>query len=856
MTDLRSWFEQRPIWVRKAATMLHESGTITETDIEVLAGLCKRETKGDIKLPSPAFPTGAFSNQPSTNLRLLSISNVQGINALAPKSPLRFGQNNLTVVYGSNGSGKSGYVRILKHACGARNPGTLHPNVYADYQTGGSCTIEYKRDGNTQEQAAWTVKDGTLADLASVDIFDAARGSKYVEEENDVKYEPPILSFFSELIAVCNKVARNLNGVLESNVSKKPILPGDFAKTTLGKWYQELSGAETSEIVAQNTTWTDDDGSTLSETERRYAESSPLERVKELRAKKQHADQLIRYTESELTALSDEKCKKIISLRVDVQHRRQAATTASEKLFSNTPLAGVGSETWRMLWEYARRYSLEHAYEELDFPNVREGARCVLCQQSLSEEAGRRLKSFEKYVKDAAVSAVKQAEKNLDQALERVNQRPEREIIEARYDASGLTHEGDLPPVLAFFDQFSQRFSKLLEAASTEDLTPLPSCGAWLERSKAISSNYEEAQRIFERDAENDPKPQLAYQRLELKTRKWLAEQLRAIQEEVERGKALDLLGKAKRNAESGGRVLSTKKGDLAIELITEGFVQRFRDQLHNLRASHIKVELVKKRVERGRVLHEIRLKGSDAGRLTEILSEGEYRIVSFAAFLADVMASQHPTPFVFDDPISSLDQDFEEAVAHCLVDLAKERQVIVFTHRISLFVSLMERCKKMKIDPQRICVRREPWGTGEPGDVPIFAQKPINALNKLLNERLSNARKIFEQEGFAGYAPVAKAICSDFRILLERMVESELMGDVVQRFRRSVQTQDRIERLALITSDDCKFFDGMMTKYSIFEHSQPIEAPVEAPPPEILEDDLTQLQVWHKKYRTRVAKE
>ena len=59
---------------------------------------------------------------------------------------------------------------------------------------------------------------------------------------------------------------------------------------------------------------------------------------------------------------------------------------------------------------------------------------------------------------------------------------------------------------------------------------------------------------------------------------------------------------------------------------------------------------------------------------------------MSIAAFLADVEAETASTPCVFDDPISSLDQDYEELTAARLVELCKVRQVIVFTHRLGLF--------------------------------------------------------------------------------------------------------------------------------------------------------------------------
>lgn len=63
---------------------------------------------------------------------LKSIRNVENINALAPEQTLSFCKEGMTIVYGENGSGKSGYVRILKAACRARRERAFDilPNVY------------------------------------------------------------------------------------------------------------------------------------------------------------------------------------------------------------------------------------------------------------------------------------------------------------------------------------------------------------------------------------------------------------------------------------------------------------------------------------------------------------------------------------------------------------------------------------------------------------------------------------------------------------------------------------------------------------------------------------------------------
>jgi wobble nucleotide-excising tRNase len=287
--------------------------------------------------------------------------------------------------------------------------------------------------------------------------------------------------------------------------------------------------------------------------------------------------------------------------------------------------------------------------------------------------------------------------------------------------------------------------------------------------------------------------------------------------------------------------------------LISSAFINRFKDELRNLGANRIQIELIKTRTDRGRVYHKLQLKNC-ANNIctTDILSEGEFRIVSLAAFLADVTAPGYNSPFIFDDPISSLDQDFEEATARRLVSLCDSRQVIVFTHRLSLLALLEEAAKNAGVEPHVICLRSESWGIGEPGETPIFAKKPQNALNSIKNERLAKARKVLQEVGRAEYESIAKGICSDIRIIIERLIENNLLADVVQRFRRSVQTMGKLHKLANISKDDCKLLDDYMTKYSRYEHSQPPEAPVPIPEPDEIENDLKILIDWLEEFKKR----
>jgi hypothetical protein len=261
---------------------------------------------------------------------------------------------------------------------------------------------------------------------------------------------------------------------------------------------------------------------------------------------------------------------------------------------------------------------------------------------------------------------------------------------------------------------------------------------------------------------------------------------------------------------------------------------------------------MVQTRTTKGHVYHQLKLIGAKlAAPMSEVLSEGERRIVSLAAFLADVGGIETNSPFVFDDPISSLDQEYEEWVVARLALLAQKRQLIVFTHRLSLLTLLEEELEAAGISHRVTALQREPWGAGEPGDTPFPARKPKAAINFLLDATVK-AAKVRNASGTADYEIHAKAICRDTRIMLERLVEDTLLNGIVLRFRRSVQTDNRIGNLGKIQSSDCKLIEDMMTKYSRYEHSQSKEAPVALPPPDEITSDLLKLQQWHKEFTER----
>lgn len=843
------WLTQRPKWLQVAAKRLIESGDLNDEAISNLAVLCLQEANNKFPDIDCSIPAGVFDAHDSEEIRLCSISEITGVNKLAPRTPLDFGKSNMAVVYGHNGSGKSGYVRFLKHVCGARDciRGQLHKNVFSAEDVAQKAKVSFLKS-DTPTEHEWT-GSGVCNDLCSVDIFDSSFGRVFMGNEDEVRYEPPILSFFSRLIDVCERVAAKLDADAGALKSKMPSIPNALLGSTGAAWLEKLSAKTTTDDVESLCSFSPNNETELQDLQKRISVTSPAEKAKQLRTKKSHADGLNNDVQTYLNQMSDENCKRIIAAKKKSILKKTAAEAAAKDVFSGAKLEGVGSDVWKELWSAARKYSEEVAYTGLEFPNVQDDSVCVLCHQPLSEEAKQRFTSFESYIKGETQKQATDAGIAVKQAIDALPDIPSAEALKTKIDAAGIENQDIIKALNDTVTSLQNRKTKISSLDSEDVLGTASQSPEWIKEIRKISKGYEDSAKKYEEDAEKDNRVELQAQLKNLQAKKWLAEQKTAIQEEVNRLQSLERLQEAKKKTNS--RVLSTKKGELAETLITEAFVQRFNDELNTLGASRLKVKLIKSKVSKGKVLHTLQLDGS-THNLNEVLSEGENRIVSIAAFLADVTGRTYPAPFVFDDPISSLDQDYEEAVVQRLCAIASERQVIIFTHRLSLLGMVQDYAKKVSIDPEIICIREESWGAGEPGETPLFAKKPDKALNQLINDRLSKAKKLLNEHGKEVYEPYAKALCSDFRILLERMIECELIADVVQRYRRAINTMGKIGNLAKISEADCKYFDDLMTKYSRYEHSQPLEAPVQPPEPDELETDFNELKNWQTEFKKR----
>ena len=123
MPDLfEIWLASRPKWLQTAARNLLDNQRMPdEKEVSILAKLCADEANGIAGLAFASIQPGSLSTSaPRPALRIAGLLDVQGVSAIKSGTALSFGSANITVVYGPNGSGKTGFSRLLKQACGSK----------------------------------------------------------------------------------------------------------------------------------------------------------------------------------------------------------------------------------------------------------------------------------------------------------------------------------------------------------------------------------------------------------------------------------------------------------------------------------------------------------------------------------------------------------------------------------------------------------------------------------------------------------------------------------------------------------------------------------------------------------------
>lgn len=846
--EVVEWLMGQDEWLQEAALRLLQKSELKKQDYDELLTILKKPS-GTTVTPRKIPPIVGSAGARQKEIRLRAIGPISGIDRLAPTTPLDFGDKALVVVYGSNGAGKSGYVRILKKASGKPNAADLKSNVFTKTAEPKLCTFEYLLDGKAVSKE-WNGDGDPVEDFLNLDIFDTPAARLYLESESEATYTPPAVALFEDLVKAAMQLNSRLNDEKEKITSKLPPLPANYSGTKVAGIYTKISPTSTPQELEKINKWTPEDTAALESLEARLKTEDPAAKATSKRKAKVQVEALKSALANAAKMFVPEELERRATLKKDAETKRAAAVEGAKATVSTSEFEGIGTDTWKAMWSAAKAYSVRSAYPAQEFPVVTDESRCVLCHQSLDESAKARLKAFETFVVSTLETTAIEAEKAWKDTLNNIPLRPSKENLITAIEASGLETPTWLPKLETEWEKIGNASLALAKGEFPEvDLANTRSLHAEL---STMAATLEKDAVQLDADAKEFDRKKAQQDKTELDAKKWTSEQAAAIADEHARQKTLAQY--ATWVGHTSTRRITLRSTTVADKYLTKGYVDRFNSELKDLGAGYISVELVKLPARQGKSKYKIQLSGltTTGSGPNHILSDGEQRIVSLAAFLADSKANSHKAPFVFDDPISSLDYEFEKACVSRLIELSKTRQVIIFTHRLSLVSMVVD---SAEAESEEISIRSYQGVCGLPSTIKPYSGKPEKGLNALI-EKHRQATKVFDEQGFDAYEPLGRATCSEFRTIVEKSVEVVLLDEIVLRFRKSVMTGDKknnkLSKLLRIQHEDCDLIEDMMTRYSGFMHSHSDEFPIEVPSPKVIAEDMERMSTWFKTFKSR----
>lgn len=850
LQEIQTWSESLPDWQSDAIFRLFTKQNLEQDDIEDLYALLKSEHG----IPDPEerkasrFLADHISATTPKDIRieLLGIKNLIHVNAIANDQRLGFSPKGMTVVYGDNGAGKSGYSRVLKRACRARDQSEqIFPNVTLPEEGRGiaEATFEININGEYREEK-WIDGNPAHETLSALGIFDHRCARAYLDDENDFSYVPYGLDILEGLANVCRQLKLKIEQELAQNIPDITQFDELCGDTTIGNLIENLSENTDPADVEILASIKPEDTKRRDILERSLKIENPKEKAEILRMRSQRVTRVANNTREKLATISDTNLIYFADLDHNYLVAQAAADLAAKNFYdSGDLLPGTGGDAWKILFEAARKFS-EEAYPGEPFPYIENGARCPLCQQKL-EDGALRFQQFDEYVQQEIETTAQISRKRIDEIKAIFFAQNMSIDLDDETFSEISTYDKSLAQECRSFEvELDHRFKKIISAFSSHNWTDVPNLQINpLDKLESLATLLNIESDVLEKATDKSSYEGMQSQFHELDTKIHFSHRKTAVVKTINQMKFQSKLNQCLSAVRTNG--ISLKASEISERVISDKLAEALNGEFEKLGVGHLKTSIKKSRTERGKTLYRLKLNLSYTCNPCDILSEGEQRAIAIASFLAEVNINDGSGGIVFDDPVSSLDHKRRDRVARRLAQEAEKRQVVVFTHDLYFLFVLMEESQRMKVpfETHHLVTRFQRFGIPEDGS-PFFGMSTLDRV-KSLKDRQQRIAKVHRNGDDSECRRQIKEAYGDLRSTWERAVEEVLFQNVVMRFQSAIHTV-QLKNVSVEISDYEQIEQGMSKCSKVTgAHDTATAIGNNVPDPDELLADITALDNW-----------
>lgn len=859
LQEIYSWSKDLAAWQQDAIGRLYADRALSADDLDDLYALAKADAGiPDSEGRVPKMLQDAQVVPPTNPARvvlLTAIKELANVNALANGARLPIARAGVTAIYGENGVGKSGYSRVFKKACRARDRREpILPNAHIEPGKSGPAHAKFEAEiDGAATDLPWI--DGVeppelLSDIA---IFDAHCARAYIDNQGDFAYAPYGLDILEGLVGACNKLKARAMAEKAANAPSNAAFEALAGEQTLvAKKLLCIPASTKAEDIETLATLSDAELNRLALLNKTLAEADPKQKALALRQKASRIGSLQDRVAAAIGVVNEEKVSSLQALIARSNAAKAAAELAATE-FKTTPgqLIGTGGEAWKALFEAARVFArVSHADHE--FPMLPATAACPLCQNVLGEEGAARLLRFDAFITAAAEKAANDAREGAAIPFKVIQQAN----LDLLFRDTLMEEVTELEPEVAaactsLQETLKVRHPAVLQAATGNlgwneipKLSDDPRPGL-----AGIINHLLEQAKALDATADEKLKAVMISERAELDARRRLAEVKAAVLDAITRHEFCRKLQVCIDGMETRG--ISRKSTELSRTTASQELANALNAELKLLKVHHLRV-VMKPESPGGKTQFKLTLQVPGGGTPAAILSEGEQRAIAIASFMAELQLNKGRGGIVFDDPVSSLDHRRRWEVAERLAKESLTRQVIIFTHDIYFLLILEQKAGEVGAALTKNYIRRTMDGYGVYSeDLPFDVLGTKDRLGRM-RQMLVGVRKAAKEGDEDLQRHLTGKCYLQLRLAWERCIEEVLLNGAVQRFGEGVSTQ-RLKGVT-VTDDDYREIDAGMTKSSKFEHDAAAAVGrLPVPSPDELSDDIERLAKWRETLVKRV---
>ncbi|MFH1252741.1 MAG: AAA family ATPase [Candidatus Uhrbacteria bacterium] len=799
--SLEIWLLNKPFWEQYVWKLNLEKEFLTDEDVDLCYKYLSEHlglidpipgSKPEISFKNEIFiDTVITENEPvscAQKKKIVEVKDFSDVNAISDSCSIKFGSN-LTLIYGGNGSGKSGVSRLLCNACFSRGEREILPNVKLASTPGLQAKATFVIDngfGNTQD-IEYSLGDN-IDDLKCFSIFDSESILIHLDQSNNVNFTPAQIKIFDKVAETISKLEEKL--LNEKNEKKKDnpfasMFLSDATSDTALFCKNISASTEADDLLKHANFNTTTDEPKISELNKQIDEKKKLDITKkksQLASERQNLTALKYTLQSTIDLFTEAKRDIINKIISDITEKKKIVESLSAQSFNDGIIKTLGGPEWKALIATAKTlYDNEKIVNENNDLD-----HCILCHQELSSEAKTLFQKYWKFLESKAESELALLTSQQKFVLENFKSAktlyPKFLATDAGVkilNEENSTYLSELKmqfsTVSVVLDDWIDKFGKS-ESVNTDSVPAIN-----LEKiTEIINAKITEESKLI------NPSVEITTLNAKLNSLKHKKEATAVKDASLEYLSFLKWSSKADNAGFSGIKMATTKKR-------TESFLVRvgnsykgvFNQELAGLGCDFNLV--MNTSGEQGNTVKEYRLDFAEDYNPSQILSEGEQNACSLADFLTEVQLDNKNCGIIFDDPVTSLDHERKDKIAERLTKEASQRQVLILTHDMVFMSQLVKYANKFNIPFMAHWMKKI---DGIPGYVEDNASPKLATLANL-KLKAQEAVKDFNTLDSTMQEMHLGSAFDYLRSACEALIEEVLFAGTIQRYDDHIKVQN-----------------------------------------------------------------